>query len=357
MINVTKAYLPDITSYKNYIDKIFNSGWLTNNGQFVQKLEKRLQEYLNVKNLILVSNGTIALQLAYRALELSEEVITTPFTFAATVSSQVWEGLRPIFADINSETFCIDYKQIENSITKKSKAIVPVHVFGNACDIDEIQKIANKNNLKVIYDAAHAFGVKYKNKSILSYGDISTISFHSTKLFHTIEGGAIVVNDDELYDKLKLMINFGIRGPEKIEGLGINAKMNEFQAAMGLCVLEDIDKILEGRKRVHNFYMDNLSKELQLQKYNEYCTRNYAYFPVVFKTDEVLMNIIKELNENDIFPRRYFYPSLDTLNYLKNSKYMPISNNVSNKILCLPIYDSLEEEKLKQIVAIINRNL
>ena len=357
MINVTKTYLPDISKYKSYVDEIFESGFLTNNGQFVQKLEKRLEEYLNIRNLILVSNGTLALQVAYKALELRDEVITTPFTFAATVSSQVWEGLTPVFADINPETFCIDYKKIENLITDKSKAIIPVHVFGNACDIDEIQKIASKNNLKVIYDGAHTFGVKYKNKSIFSYGDISILSFHSTKLFHTIEGGGIVVNDDELYKKVKLMINFGISGPEKIDDLGINAKMNEFQAAMGLCVLDDIYKILEERKKVNDFYINNLSKELQLQKHNEDCTNNYAYFPVVFQTEKDLLRVVEELNKKDIFPRRYFYPSLDTLGYLTDSKYMQISNDISSRILCLPIYDSLEEYELEQIVEIINSNL
>jgi len=357
MINVTKTYLPDIGKYKGYVDKIFESGFLTNNGQFVQQLEKRLEEYLNIRNLILVSNGTLALQVAYKALELRDEVITTPFTFAATVSSQVWEGLTPVFADINPQTFCIDYKQIENLITDKCKAIVPVHVFGNACDIDVIQDIANKNNLKVIYDAAHTFGVNYKNKNILSYGDISIISFHSTKLFHTIEGGGIIVKDDELYKKIKLMINFGISGPEKIDDLGINAKMNEFQAAMGLCLLDNIDEILQGRKKVHNFYVNNLSKELQLQKHNKDCTRNYAYFPVVFQTEKDLLRVVGELNKKEIFPRRYFYPSLDTLGYLTNSKYMQISNNISSRILCLPIYDSLKEYELEEIVKIINSNL
>lgn len=357
MINVTKTYLPDIGKYKSYVDEIFKSGFLTNNGQFVQKLEKRLEEYLNIRNLILVSNGTLALQVAYKALELKDEVITTPFTFAATVSSQVWEGLTPVFADINPETFCIDYKKIENLITDKSKAIIPVHVFGNACDIDEIQKIASRNNLKVIYDGAHTFGVKYKNKSIFSYGDISILSFHSTKLFHTIEGGGLVIKDDELYKKVKLMINFGISGQEKIDNLGINAKMNEFQASMGLCVLDDIDKILEGRKKVNNFYINNLSKELQFQKHNEDCTNNYAYFPVVFQTEKDLLRVVEELNKKDIFPRRYFYPSLDTLGYLTDSKYMQISNDISSRILCLPIYDSLEEYELEQIVEIINSNL
>lgn len=357
MINVTKTYLPNIGEYKSYVDKIFESGFLTNNGQFVQKLEKRLEEYLNIRNLILVSNGTLALQVAYKALELRDEVITTPFTFAATVSSQVWEGLTPVFADIDPETFCIDCKKVEDLITNKSKAIVPVHVFGNACDIDEIQNIASKNNLKVIYDAAHTFGVNYKNKSILSYGDISIISFHSTKLFHTIEGGGIVVKDDELYKRVKLMINFGISGPEKIDDLGINAKMNEFQAAMGLCLLDDIDKIIDGRKIVHNFYMNNLSKDLQLQKYNKDCTRNYGYFPVVFQTEDDLLRVVGALNKKNIFPRRYFYPSLDTLGYLTDSKFMKISNDISKRILCLPIYDSLEEYELEQIVKIVNDNL
>lgn len=357
MINVTKTYLPDINKYKNYVDKIFESGWITNNGQFVQMLEKRLKEYLSVNNLVLVSNGTIALQIAYKALELSQEVVTTPFTFVATVSSQVWEGLNPVFADIDEETFCIDSKKIENVITDKSKAIVPVHVFGNACEIDEIEKIALSNNLKVVYDAAHAFGVKYKNKSILSYGDISVISFHSTKIFHTIEGGALVIKDDEVYNKVKLLINFGISGPEKIKGLGINAKMNEFQAAMGLCVLDDIDRIIEGRKKVHNFYINNLPKRLHLQKPNKNCTSNYAYFPVVFETEKDLLRVVGELNKNDIFPRRYFYPSLDNLNYLNNSKYMTISNDISKNILCLPIYNSLKENEQEQIIKIISRNL
>lgn len=357
MINVTKAYLPNIEKYKNYVDKIFQSGWMTNNGQFVELLQKRLEEYLEVKHVILVSNGTLALQIAYRALQLDGQVITTPFSFVATTSTLAWERLNPIFVDINSETFNIDCSKIEDAITDKTSAIVPVHVFGNSCEVEIINKIAQKYKLKVIYDAAHAFGVKYKNDAILNYGDISTLSFHSTKVFHTVEGGAIVVNDDELYDKIRLMINFGISGPDKIECLGINCKMNEFQAAMGLCVLDDMDKILEGRRRVHNFYVDNLPKELQIQKYDDNSTRNYSYFPVVFETENILLNVKDDLNKVGIYPRRYFYPSLEKLPYLRSVQNVPISDSISKRILCLPMYDSLVEKQIEKIINIIKEGI
>ncbi|MDP4145748.1 MAG: DegT/DnrJ/EryC1/StrS family aminotransferase [Bacillota bacterium] len=357
MINVTKTYLPNIEKYKEYIDDIFESGWLTNNGQFVKKLEKRLKEYLGVKNLILVSNGTLALQVAYRALGLKGEVLTTPFSFVATTSTLVWEGLKPKFVDIDSETLNMDYRRIEPLITDKTSAIVPVHVFGNACEVEEIHRIAEKNNLKVIYDAAHAFDVKYKGESLLNYGDISTISFHSTKIFHTIEGGAIIVKDNELYEKIKLMINFGISGPDRVECLGINTKMNEFQAAMGLCILDDMEGILENRRRVTGYYREYLPKGLQLQKHNENCSENYAYFPVVFDSENTLLSVQEGLRENDIYARRYFYPSLDTLSYIKEPQDVPISNSISKRILCLPIYDSLSESELSKIITILKEGI
>ncbi|WML35819.1 DegT/DnrJ/EryC1/StrS family aminotransferase [Clostridium sp. OS1-26] len=353
MINVTKSHLPDINKYKKYIDKIFESGWLTNNGQFVQELQRRLEEYLGVKNLVLVSNGTLALQIAYKALELKGEVLTTPFSFAATSSSLVWEGLRPKYVDIDRETFNMDYSKISCLIEDETCAIVPVHVFGNACEIDKIENIAKQHKLKVIYDAAHAFGVNYKGKSILSYGDISTISFHSTKLFHTIEGGAIVVNNDELYEKVKVMVSFGIRDGERVEILGTNSKMNEFQAAMGLCVLDNMQDILDGRKRVYDYYANNLPKELQLQKQNIHSTPNYAYFPVVFDSEETLLRAKENLNQNQINPRRYFYPSLNTLPYISKKFVVPVSSSISSRILCLPIYDTLGEKELDNIIRIL----
>ena len=355
MINVTKTFLPSREKFNNYVDEIYKSGWLTNNGSLVQKLASKLKEYLGVKNIILVSNGTLALQVAYRLLDLKGDIITTPFSFVATTSSQVWEGLTPVFADIDKDSFCIDYKKIEEKITKNTTAIVPVHVFGNACEVEEIEKIASKYNLKLIYDAAHAFDVKYKNKSILNYGDISILSFHSTKLFHTIEGGALIINDNSLYENAKKIINFGINGPDRVDLLGINCKMNEFQAAMGLCVLEDMDIIKASRQNVYNYYAQNFkgNNNIVLQKINENIKYNYSYFPVVFKSEEILLKVMKALNSEQIMPRRYFYPSLDTLCYLKSKQYMPISNDISKRILCLPMYDSLTKQEVDNVTDII----
>ena len=357
MINVTKAYLPDLKKYESYVEKIFKSGWLTNNGELVRKLQIQLKEYLGVKNIVLVSNGTLALQLAYKLLNLKGNVITTPFSFVATASSQVWEGLNPKFVDIDKETFNMDSDKIYSNIKKNTVAIVPVHVFGNSCEVEKIDIISKEHNLKVIYDAAHAFGVKYKGQSVLNYGDISTLSFHATKVFHTIEGGALIMNDEELYHKAELMINFGIKGPECIEGLGINAKMNEFQAAMGLCVLEDIDKILAERKKVYEYYMNNLPSSLTFQKKNEDGTLNYGYFPVVFKEEVVLIKVNQNLNNEGIYPRRYFYPSLHGLSYIKGQRNVPNSAYISERILCLPIYYAMELNVAKKIVDIIKRQV
>jgi dTDP-4-amino-4,6-dideoxygalactose transaminase len=353
MINVTKTYLPDMKKYQNYVEKIFKSGWITNNGELVRELQTQLKQYLGVKNIVLVSNGTLALQLAYKLLNLSDKVITTPFSFVATVSSQVWEGLNPTFVDIDKETFNINPDKIILGVEKNTSAIVPVHVFGNCCEVDKIDFIAKHHNLKVIYDASHAFGVKYRGQSILNYGDISTLSFHATKIFHTIEGGAIVMNDEELYHIAELMINFGIEGPESIKCLGINAKMNEFQAAMGLCVLEDIDKILEERRKVYEYYMNNLDEHLTFQKQNEQGTLNYGYFPVVFEKEERLLKVIQNLNNEGIYPRRYFYPSLHDLSYIKNQTVVKNSTFITKRILCLPIYHSLELNVVKKVVETI----
>lgn len=277
MIPVTKPYLPDRKTLDKYLDGIYEREWLTNNGQLVQDLTARLEEYLGVENLLLVANGTLALQIAYRALGVSgfeyqeqPEAITTPFTFIATASSLKWDGVQPVFADIDPNTWCIDPDNIEKAVTSNTKAIVPVHVFGNACDVDAIDEIARRHQLKVIYDASHAFGVKYKGKSLLENGDASTLSFHATKLFHTGEGGAIVFKRKEDLESARKMINFGITGPETIDGIGINAKMNEFQAALGLSVLDEIDENIQGRKKVwenyKNLHFANTRKQLISQK-------------------------------------------------------------------------------------------
>jgi len=352
-INVTKTYLPSIEKYKRYIDEIYQNNWITNNGPLVQKLEKRLAKYLGVKNIVLVSSGTTALEIAYRTLDLKGFVVTTPFSFVATTSSLVTNNLFPVFADIDKETLNIDIQNIENVITPNTCAILPVHVFGNICDVDAINKLAAKHDLKVVYDASHAFGVRYKNKPVLEYGDISTLSFHATKLFHTIEGGALIINDDDLVEKARYLINFGIKGPESIPELGTNAKMNEFEAAMGLCVLDDLEMILEKRKIVYDRYFEVLKEIVFLPKLNEYATQNYSYFPIVFKNEQKRIMIQQTLNDNNIFPRRYFYPSLDTLNYIEPKQYAKVSRDIATRTLCLPIYPDLETSQQNKILRII----
>lgn len=356
MIPVTKAYLPNKEKYQSYVDRIFQSGWLTNNGNLLQELEQRLADYLGVKNIILVANGSFALQLAYKALALKGEVITTPFSFAATTSTLAWEGLKPVFADINPKTFNIDPAQIEAQITPNTSAIVPVHVFGNPCDVEAIQTIADKHKLKVVYDAAHAFGSEYKDQSVLNFGDISTLSFHSTKLFHTIEGGAVITNDDELAKKIRLMINFGISGPTSIDSVGTNAKMNEFEAAMGLCVLDEIYAIRQRREDIWQVYSNELSSIVEMQQWNTHGKNNCAYAPVLFKSEEQLLKIEAKLKENDILPRRYFYPSLDTLSYLDSKQICNTSRDIASRILCLPIYPTLKLDDVQKIVNILECN-
>ncbi|WP_379157276.1 DegT/DnrJ/EryC1/StrS family aminotransferase [Paenibacillus sp. sgz5001063] len=359
MIYVSKPHLPNQEKFISYVARIYRSGILTNHGQLVTELEGRLAEYLGVENILLVTNGTIALNVAYKLLELKGEVITTPFSFVATTSSLVWEGLQPIFADIDESTLNMNIKEIENKITDSTSAIVPVHVFGNGCQVEEIDAIAKANNLKVIYDAAHAFGVQYNGQSILNYGDVATLSFHATKIFHTIEGGALIIKDKELYRRAKKMIDFGIDGPDKIVAVGINAKMNEFQAAMGLCVLDDMDELLNKRKGLYENYakafeMD--SPRITLQKHNEKCTNNYSYFPIVLEDEISMMRVRELLMDEGITPRRYFYPSLDSLDYVE-SEHMPVSGSITKRILCLPLYDSLAFEDQKRIIQTVKEAL
>lgn len=362
MIPVTKPYLPNREKLNQYIDGIYERNWLTNNGPLVQQLTERLESYLGVENLLLVSNGTLALQVAYHALGITNsdksnpsEAITTPFTFIATASSLKWEGIEPVFSDIDANTWCLDPTQIEDKITSNTKAIVPVHVFGNACDVEAIDTIGHRHNLKVIYDAAHAFGVTFKDKSLLSYGDAATLSFHATKLFHSIEGGAIVFKNKADLERAKRIINFGINGPDNIEEIGINSKMNEFQAAMGLCVLDELESNITLRAKIWNKYADALGNCFQLQKLHLSTKYNYAYFPIVFKTAEEATQVINVLKDNDIIARRYFYPSLDTVEYFKLQDYQPISKDIASRILCLPIYYNLDTETQNTIITLIKK--
>lgn len=362
MIPVTKPYLPNREKLNQYIDGIYERNWLTNNGPLVQQLTDRLEKHLGVENLLLVSNGTLALQVAYRALGITNfyqskvsEAITTPFTFIATASSLKWEGIEPIFSDIDADTWCLDPAQIEDKITPNTKAIVPVHVFGNACDVEAIDTIAQKYNLKVVYDAAHAFGVTFKDKSLLSYGDAATLSFHATKLFHSIEGGAIVFKNKADLERAKRIINFGISGPDSIEEVGMNAKMNEFQAAMGLCVLDELGHNFTYRAEVWNTYAEALDSQYQLQKLHPEIQYNYAYFPIVFDTVAQTTQVLNVLKENDIIARRYFFPSLDTIDYFQIKEHQPISKDIASRILCLPIYYNLETEAQNRIISLIKK--
>lgn len=361
MIPVTKPYLPNREKLKSYIDGIYERNWLTNNGPLVQELTQRLEDYLGVENLLLVSNGTSALQIAYRALGVSDatpgaqpEAITTPFTFIATASSLKWDGVQPVFADIDPNTWCLNPVNIEAAITPNTRAIVPVHVFGNACDVDAIDTIAQKHSLKVIYDASHAFGVSYKGESLLKHGDAATLSFHATKLFHTGEGGAIIFKRKEDLERAKKMINFGITGPESIEELGINAKMNELQAAMGLCVLDEIEANVAARQEVWNSYKRGLAGTVQLQKKSEDLSYNAAYFPAVFESESVAVKVAHVLKENGILARRYFFPSLETVGFLEQEGDLPVSSNIAGRILCLPIYASLNKLEQKAVVDTVN---
>ena len=357
MINVTKTYLPSKEKYKAYVDKIFENGWITNNGPMVKELELRLAEYLGVKNIVLVANGTVALEIAYRVLGIKGYVITTPFSFVATTSSLVTNGLKPIFADIDSETLNIDASNIEELITQNTSAIVPVHIFGNICDVEKIDEIAQKHKLKVIYDAAHAFNVKFKGESVLKQGDISTLSFHATKLFHTIEGGALIINDDELVKKARYLINFGIKNQVSIPELGTNAKMNEFEAAMGLCMLDEMEGILQKRENIYVRYKKELDGLVSFQKINPLASPSYSYFPVIFKSEAQRIKVQDKLNQNDIFPRRYFFPSLDTLSYIEPKQYTGKSRGLSKRVLCLPIYPSLTNNEQHLIIDIIRKQM
>ena len=352
MINVTKPFLPPIEEYEKYLKGIWGRVWLTNNGPLVNELEMTLKEYLKVNHFLYLNNGTIAIQIAIKALGLKGEIITTPFSYVATTSSIVWEGCTPVFADIDPLTLNIDPAKIEAAITDKTSAILATHVYGNPCDIDAIAAIAQKHNLKVIYDAAHCFGTKYKGKSVFAYGDLTTASFHATKVFHTIEGGGVFTNDPELLKTMSLMRNFGHNGPDRFEGVGINGKNSEFHAAMGIVNLKWADKILESRRAQSERYDKKLSGlNVSRIKYdpNDF---NYSYYPIIFETEEQTLKAIEKLHANWIYPRRYFYPSLNSLKYV-NAVEMPVSESICKRVICLPLYYELANEEIDFVSGVL----
>lgn len=357
-IFVTKTFLPPQKEYNKILSKSWDKQWITNRGELVNELEEKIQKKLSSPYITLTANGTLPLQIAIKALNLTGEIITTSFSYIATTSSIAWENCKPIFVDINKDTFNIDPHKIEAKITTKTSAIIATHVFGNPCDMEQINNIARKYNLRVIYDAAHCFGVEYNKKSIFSYGDVSTCSFHATKIFHTAEGGAMFTKNLNLHKKLFSHHNFGHNGKEDFHGLGINAKLSELQAAMGLAILPYFDKILQKRKQDYQLYKQLLNNKVTFQQISKNTsTYNFSYLPIVFDTEEILLRIISKLNTNNIYPRRYFYPCLNNIEYLNSNQATPVAESISKCILCLPLYFDLTDSQIKKISTIILQNI
>ena len=356
MIPVTKPFLPPLQEYQHLLEGIWQREWLTNMGPLASQLEMELKTYLNVKHLLYVTNGTVALQMAIKALRLKGDIITTPFSFVATTSSIVWEGCQPIFVDIDSESLNIDPNKIEEAITPQTSAILATHVYGNPCDVEAIQKIADKNNLKVIYDAAHAFGVEVNGKSIFEFGDISTCSLHATKLYHSVEGGLVISKDPTILKELASIRNFGISGHDSFSTLGINGKNSEYHAAMGIANLKYIDQIKEKRIALTQHYEEKL-KNLKAVRplWHQESKNNGAYFPIVFDSEELMLQCKQELQLAEIGTRRYFYPSLATALPYLDPVAMPITDDISRRVLCLPLYYNLSLEEVDLICRLILR--
>lgn len=362
-ITVTQPYLPPLEEVYPYMQQIWENKWLTNNGPFHVELEKTLAEKLGVKHVALFNNGTLALLLALKALDIEGEVITTPFTFVATAHSLLWNNITPVFADVDPIYGNLDPVAVERAITPKTTAILPVHVYGNPCNLEQLAQIAQKHNLKLIYDAAHAFGVEIKGKSIMQFGDLSVMSFHATKLFNTFEGGAIACHTDEMKTKIDHLKNFGFNGETTIIGTGINAKMNEFSAAMGLIQLKHFSSILTQREEVAAKYRQLLTdvKGIRFLPKMEGVSHNNAYFPIFI--DEKVYGasrdaLYEKLKTNNIYGRRYFYPLISWLDSYKTlpsatPQNLPVAERLADSVLCLPIYTGLESEVVEFICSLI----
>lgn len=354
-IYVTKPSLAPLREFTHYLEQVWETGVLTHNGPLVQKLESELENKFHTNYLSLVTNGTVAIQMAIKALELKGEIITTPFSWVATVSAIKWEGCTPVFCDIDEDTLNIDVSKIEDLITENTVAIMPVHVFGNPCDVEAIEKISRKHNLKVIYDAAHAVGTKYGEKSVLDFGDISAISLHGTKIFNTAEGGACIANSTELHEKLKRIRFFGHDIHKDVVEDGCNGKMTEIHAALGLANIKYYDDVLDDRKKNYELYVNTLKdiESIRFQAVDEGC--NYSYMPIIFESEDAMIKVENALNEESIYPRRYFYPSLNNFNYIVRYQSMPISESISERILCLPLYFGLNESTVLRVSRIIKQ--
>lgn len=359
-IPLNKPYLPSFSKYTKYLTIMYDNVWLTNNGPLVKELTVRMEEYLGVKNLLLTSSGTMALQIAYRTLNLAGNVVTTPYSFIATSNSLDWLGLELNFADIDNKSFNLCPNKALQAVNSQTSAIVPVHVYGNPCDLVALEKVATQKNIKLIYDAAHAFNVKVAGRSVMSFGDASILSFHATKLFHCIEGGAVVFKHKEDLEKAARMINFGINySSGDINNSGTNGKMSEAHAAMGLAMLDDIDEILERRLEHFNLYKSLLDGFVTFPQWHPEATQNAAYFPVTFESENLCSNVFQRLEENNIQSRRYFSPSLNKVKYSSTTKMAtcPVSESLSNRTLCLPLFVELNKEDIIKICNVVKTSL
>jgi len=357
MINVNDPYLPPMEDYHRYLRRIWEANQITNNGPLVSELEERIREYLRVKHVFLVANGTLALMLALKALKAKGEVITTPFSFIATVSGIQWAGCTPVFADIHPSTFCIDPGEIEKRISPQTSVIMGTHIYGGPCDVEAIRELADRHGLKVVYDAAQAFGTCYQGKQLCAYGDISAISFHATQVLSMAEGGALVTNDDRVARKIWLIRYFGLDEHHEIVDEGLNAKSSELHAAMGLANLDNLSEHLDRRTEITGLY-DRLLAGLPLEKQvlRANTKPNNAYYPVVFPSENHAVRALKALKDNGIICKRYFYPSLNTVPVLGDHPSMPVAEAIARKVLCLPLLPGLKSDDIEAIVGII-RNL
>lgn len=352
-INVTETYIPPIERYSHYVKQALDKKWLTNRGALTLDLENRIKNAFGLDYLTIMTNGTLPIQIALKILGKEGEIITTPFSYIATSAAIVWEKCTPVFVDIDPVHWTIDEQKIEDAVTHRTTAILATHVFGNPCNVEAIEAIANKYKLAVIYDNAHGFGVDYNGKSLFKYGDASTCSFHATKIFHTGEGGSIHTSNENLHEMFYNAHNFGHKGHEDFHGLGINAKISELQSAMGHAVFDDFDQIVKARKNACEVYLALLSNKtidtISLRLGTDW---NYSYFPVLFRSERELLEAKAALNSDNVFPRRYFYPALNTVGYLMGNS-MPVAENIASRILCLPLSAYVTEQEINRITSFI----
>lgn len=356
MITVSRPTLPPFEEYVELLRGVWARNHLTNAGPLVLELERQLALALGVRHCLFVSNGTIALQLAYRALELQGEVVTTPFTYVATTSSIAWEGCTPVFADIEPDTLTLSVERAEAAITQRTTAIVATHVYGNACDVHALAELGHRRGLRIVYDAAHAFGSSFDGRALSAYGDVATLSFHATKLFHTVEGGAVVTDDDEIARRVGYLRNFGHAGYEAFQGIGVNGKNSEVHAAMGLCLLPRVPAIVEERARLSQRYdaaLGPFGEAIRRPALRPGLTYNYAYYPVLFADSETVVAVQKFCEENGVLTRRYFYPSLSgALPYVDEGN-VPIARSAAERVLCLPLFTGMTDEQVDTIASLV----